>query len=101
MDHSERANRRKAMATHAQQFGVASAAKKFNVHPSTVRNAASENNISLLLPGQGAGQVQTFKVLKRLLDGVPPARIAEEFSISKQRVSEIKTKAIEAGFMLD
>lgn len=46
------------------------------------------------------GQVPTFKILKALLDGQRQSAIAREFNVSRQWVSLIKIKAMDAGFDL-
>jgi DNA invertase Pin-like site-specific DNA recombinase len=105
MKHEERAARRKSIAEHAGEHGVNAAAVAFGVHPSTVRNCATEHRISLDLNGIGlkktTAQVQTFIILKRLLDGADPSELVKEFSVSRQRISEIKTRAKEAGFIFE
>jgi transcriptional regulator len=46
------------------------------------------------------GSVATFKILKALLDGQKQSDIARDFNVSRQWISAIKRKAIDAGFDL-
>jgi transposase len=94
----ERAARRKEMAMFAKKNGVDAAAQEFGVSIGTVYGACRENGISLVRRPQ---QAELMLVITRnLLDGERQSDIATELGVSRQYVSHVKHRAIEAGFRL-
>ena len=100
--HSEAAVRRARIAECANNYGVSAAASRFQVSMQTVRNACREHGVVVerATNVKPIASATTFVILKMLLDGVRQADISRQFSVSPQRVSEIKTAAVAAGFVI-
>lgn len=98
--HSEAATLRGYIAMCAKDYGVSAAARQFAVSMQTVRNACREHGVVVDRANnvKKIASATTFVILKKLLDGVSQADLAREFKVSRQRVSEIKCAAVEAGF---
>lgn len=100
--HSDAATRRGHIVAYVREHGVSAAARQFAVSVQTVRNACREHdvvvdratNVKLI------AAATTFLILKQLLDGRRQADIARQFRISRQRVFEIKSAAVAAGFVV-
>lgn len=102
LTHVERAERRKAIAEYAVQYGEAATAKKFDVTCWTVRKAAFENGHQLpdRRHGKRERSTSSFGILFALLQGEALVDIAERFGVSKQRVHQIKVLGVAAGFVI-
>lgn len=94
----ERGARRKRMAMFAQKNGVDAAAQEFGVSIGTVYGACRENGINLARKPQEAELM--LVITRKLLDGERQSDIARELGVSRQYVSQVKHRAIEAGFRL-
>ncbi len=101
MTHTERAERRKAIAEHAAKHGVASAAKKFRVCSGTISESLKAHGVAALDVAVRRNKPESFQILMDLLLGEVPAEIADKYKISRQRVDQIKTKAKAAGFVIN
>jgi hypothetical protein len=100
--HSEAATRRGHISKCVQAHGVRAAARQFEVSIQTVRNACREHGVVMDRANnvKRIASATTFVILKQLLDGVRQADISRQFRVSPQRVSEIKTAAVAAGFVI-
>lgn len=50
------------------------------------------------LNGKTRTKITTFEVLYKLLNGMTVKSLSEEYKVSDQYVSEIKSRAVKAGF---
>ena len=89
---------RRQVAEYAVEHGRVEAVQKFNTSWTAVDRGLQEIGVELCEKGANNLSVSSFKILRRLLDGVKSAEVQEEFHISRQRVSQIRLKAKEAGF---
>ena len=100
--HAERKERRKRIAAMAAAGATWQAiAAEYGVGYATIVNACYENGVPR--PATGGTNhshiaVSSFAILKALLDGNTVRGTFLRFGVSKQRVHQIKSKAIEAGF---
>jgi transposase len=94
----ELAARRKKMAMFAEKNGVDDAAQEFGVSIGTVYGACRENGINLVRKPQQAELM--LVITRRLLDGERQSEITRDLGVSRQYVSQVKRRAIEAGFRL-
>ena len=98
MTHEERFDRRREIAEFCRLGGSPrEACDRFQVCPATVKNACVQAGVQLNTPGGTVG-ASTLRIVRLLLDGHPPKAICIELGITRQRVSAVKEKAIEAGF---
>lgn len=100
LSHKERAERRKAIALHAEKHGVSEAARKFGVGLVTVRYSLRENGkVATTDRPSSKPAVRTIAILKAILvDGMNDTRAGEILGVSHQRVWQVRSAAIAAGF---
>ena len=96
MNHQERRERRRLIAEHAAENGLASAARTFGVTIVTARSSCAEYNVEPT-HNKIRREFSSYRIIADLLYGLSISSIAEQHHISRQRVSYIKDKCVEAG----
>ena len=103
LTHKDRADRRKSMADMVRS-GVApqEVAKKTKVTLATVFLACKENGLKIEKKSNvGNEKFSAYDVISALVNTrKKPLAIAEEFGISRQRISQIMIKARKAGIQM-
>lgn len=94
----EQAARRKKMAKFAKKHGVDVAAQEFGVSIGTVYLACREYDTKPVRKPQVAES--TLVIVRKLLDGERQSDIARDLGVSRQYVSQVKRRAIAAGFRM-
>jgi len=74
------------------------AAKHFGVCPSTVVNACRSYEANVKNRSFKGVQVNSFAIVKSLLEGKTEVEVAEEFGISHQRVNQLRMQAVAGGW---
>lgn len=99
--------RRKAVADWVAQRNAttADAAVEFGISEATVETACKLNCVEPAKSPRACKKLptdSTFQILKQIVDGDKSlSEIARNANVSRQRVDQIKNKAIEAGFQLN
>jgi transposase len=96
MDHGMRRERRRQAALHAEEFGLSSAAEKFDISYDAVSMACKEFGLRAFRPLKAS----TFEIIKCLLDGMSPLDISKRCAVSRQYIYKIRGKCLEVGIKL-
>lgn len=96
MTHEERADRRKKMATRAQEVTVAEVAQEFGVRFATVRDACREHGVTPV--SEDRRMLSSYQLVADLCNtDESPHNIARKYSVTPQRVHWVYEKCKEAG----
>lgn len=98
MDHSAKLERRKAIARFiAEGHTYPEAAQQFGVSVPTVAKAVQEFGAQKRPDGKQASQAEIFKIAAMFVRGSHDKEIADAMEMTRQRVSQIRAEAEEAG----
>ena len=101
--HEQARNRNQRILSKANDYTVKELALIFDVKEHTIYNVLRANNVSAKKARRGRPQTQPTitddnqRVIDLLNQGISAANIAKQLGISRQRVYQIKDKAVELG----
>ena len=97
LSHEQRRARRLQMSRMvAQGASIKEAALKYGVTTRLIREACEENGVGVA-PKLNLRSVQSFAILKLLLDGASVRQLVEKFRVSKQWIAQLRAAAVAAG----
>lgn len=94
----QKRDRRRRCATFCQTHTRDEAAEKFGFSRGYVDAICKEFGVKPSLPTNPRTNVDTFTVLKALVDGGATSEVAHRFGIKRQSVQHVRVRARKAGF---
>ena len=104
MTHAERRERRRRIAEYCKTHTTSDASTEFEISPNYIRQACREFDVTPRYPLREniqRGKSRTLLILYRLMQGIPPRKIAQDLSVSDKYVYHIKSDAKEIGFRIE
>jgi predicted DNA-binding protein (UPF0251 family) len=98
--HAERKENRRVAAELCKTKPIGEVCKETKMCESKVRMACKEFEVTVIKDAVPASLgVRSFRIIKRLLDGVSQSDIGRELNVSRQYVEQVRDKAVKAGFV--
>lgn len=98
MNREQRRKRRAKIAKFCENHTIKEAAEKFEVSVVMVSRSCEENSVTPKPSQVKNASVQTLKILREVMDGVPQNQVSVKYGISRQRVNQIISRARKAGW---
>jgi len=98
MNRTEKRERRRLVALHAQEYGLTAAAEAFELSIPAIRLACREFDVTPLRKDRMSHS--TYHIIAALLNKEAPADIAKRHGIATQSVDQIKKHCVAAGIKM-